>query len=117
MAKIIYWLPRILSIFFILFLMLFSLDVIEPGRTLPEILVGLFMHNLPALFLALVLTLSWKKYPILGGIIFILAGLAYIILLATGKNFEWYMLSWFLIISGSAFLIGFLFLLSSKKTK
>lgn len=112
---LIFYLPRILSIIFILFLMLFSLDVFEPGRSAGEIAVGLLMHNLPALFLSIILALSWKKYPILGGITFILAGFAYIILLISNQNFEWYMISWSFMISGPAFLIGFLFLLGNTK--
>lgn len=47
--RFVYWLPRILSIIFILFLSLFSLDVISPELSFWEILVGLFMHNIPQL--------------------------------------------------------------------
>lgn len=115
--KLIFYLPRVLSIIFILFLMMFSLDVFEPGRSAGEIAVGLFMHNLPALFLLLILIISWKKYPVVAGITFILAGLLYIVLLATSSGFQLYMLSWSLMISGPAFLIGGLFLIGWRKNK
>ena len=88
--RFIYWTPRILGIIFILFLMMFSLDVFEPGLTVWQIIIGLFMHNLPALILLIFLIISWK-YEIVGGIVFILVGLLYILLLATSSNFEWYM--------------------------
>jgi len=109
--KFIYWTPRILGIIFILFLMMFSLDIFQPGLTVWEITIGLFMHNLPALILLIFLIISWK-HEIVGGIVFILAGLLYILLLATSSHFEWYMLIWSLIIATPAFLIGILFLIN-----
>lgn len=112
--KYAYWAPRILGIIFVLFLMMFSLDIFEPGRTIQQIAVGLFMHNIPALFLLIILLISWK-YEIIGGIVFILAGLAYILLLFTSHNFEWYMLSWVAVIAGPAFLIGTLFIINWQK--
>ena len=112
--KYLYWTPRILGIIFVLFLMMFSLDIFQPGLSALQIALGLFMHNIPALILLIVLIISWKK-EIVGGIVFILAGLAYILLLITSSSFEWFMLSWMAIISGPAFLIGILFLLNWRK--
>lgn len=109
-VNFIYWTPRILGILFVLFLSLFSLDVFEPGRSIWQIAVGLFMHNIPSTILLIVVIISWKR-EIVGGIAFILAGLLYILLLITGNHFEWYMLSWSVIIAGPAFLTGTLFLL------
>jgi hypothetical protein len=106
--KFIYWTPRILSIIFICFLALFSLDVFSPRLSFWQIASGLFMHNIPALVLLVVLLISWK-YEIVGGIAFILAGLLYIFLLLVNPQLEWYMLFWALQISGPAFLIGTLF--------
>jgi len=115
-SKKLYWTPRILSIIFLLFLAMFSLDVFKTGLTAWQIAVGLFMHNIPVFILAIVLWISWK-YEIVGGIGFILAGLIYIALLM--KNpFQWYMLSWAIQISGMAFLTGILFLIGwFKKNK
>ncbi len=114
--KFIYWTPRILSIIFILFLALFSLDVFSPGLSFWQIAVGLFMHNIPALILLVVLLISWK-YEIVGGISFILVGLLYIFLLLTKPQLELYMLFWALQISGPAFLIGILFTIGWFKKK
>jgi len=114
--KFIYWTPRILGIIFVLFLMMFSLDVFEPGLTAWQIALGLFMHNIPALFLLIILIISWK-HEIVGGVTFILAGLLYILTLATNPKFEWYMLSWSVIIAGPAFLIGILFITNWFKKK
>jgi len=75
------------------------------------------MHNIPSLILLAVLIISWK-YEIFGGIVFILAGLFYIFLLLFRAQFEWYMLSWIIIVAGPAFLIGILFIIGwVKKNK
>jgi len=113
--KFIFWTPRILSILFILFLALLSLDVFAPGESAKDVAIGLFMHNIPVIILILVLIVSWK-YEIVGGIAFILAGLAYIAWLFTNP-FELYMLFWSIQISGPAFLIGALFLIGWKQRK
>ncbi len=111
-----YWTPRILAIIFILFLMLFSLDVFGNGYGFWETILGLLMHNIPAFVLIAALIISWK-YEIVGGIVFILAGLAYILTLILKPNFEWYMLLWSLIIAGPTFLVGILFIIGWKKKK
>jgi len=116
MNKFIHWTPRILSIIFIGFLTLLSLDVFGTGLNFWETAMAFFMHNLPVLFLIITLIISWK-YEIVGGIIFILAGLFYVTLIM--KNpFEWYAIIWIIQISGVAFLIGTLFLIGwFKKQK
>ncbi len=118
--KWIYWTPRIVSIFFILFLALFSLDVFGNGLGFWETLGAFLVHNLPSLLLTLILIISWKR-EIVGGIAFILAGLAYIVSIMVNsiKNgFEWYYLAWIIQISGIAFFIGILFLVNwFKKNK
>lgn len=93
---------------FIFFLALMSLDIFDLNLSFWQTVGVFFMHSLPALFLIIVLIISWK-YEIVGGIVFILAGLVYIALL-TRNQFEWYLLSWAIQISGIAFLIGALFL-------
>lgn len=117
--KFLYWTPRILSIIFILFLALFSLDVFEGNYGFWGTILGLFMHNIPSIVLLIVLLISWK-HEWVGGIVFILAGLAYILMLlrtALINSFEWYMLSWAIQIAGIAFLIGILFLIGWLKKK
>jgi len=94
--------------------MMFSLDVFEQGQSIWQTVIGLFMHNIPACILSIILWISWK-YEIVGGIAFILAGLLYISLLVMNSGFEWYMLSWILTISGPAFFIGILFLINWHK--
>jgi ABC-type sulfate transport system permease component len=60
------------------------------------------------------------KHEIVGGVAFILAGLAYIIqvmstVITTG--FQWYYITWAIQISGIAFAIGILFLMNWHKKR
>ena len=115
--KILYWAPRILSIVFILFLMMFSLDIFGNNYSFWETILGLFMHNIPAMILGVILIISWK-YEIVGGIVFTLAGIAYITMTIINANVPWYIvISWSVTIAGLAFLIGILFFINCKKKK
>ena len=117
--KFIFWTPRVLSILFIIFLALMSLDVLEGNYGFWRTILGLFMHNIPAIILLIVLIVSWK-YEIIGGISFILAGILYtsmILINIIKTGFDWYYLLWAMQISGIAFLIGFLFLINWEKKK
>lgn len=75
-ADYLYWLPRVLGIGVIAFLALFALDVFEKGKTLYEILIGLFMHLIPNFILAFLLMVSWRMER-LGGSLFLLAGFVF----------------------------------------
>lgn len=114
-SKNLYWAPRILSMIFICFLFLMSLDVFGSGLNFWQTIAAFFIHNIPAFFLLIILIISWK-YEIVGGVGFIIAGIAYIALLMRNQ-FEWYMLSWAIQISGIAFLVGILFLIGWCKKK
>ena len=118
-SKFLYWTPRMLSILFITFLALMSLDVLSSKLGFWQIMLGLFMHNIPVFILIGILLISWK-HEIVGGITFILAGILYFILVlitAIKTGFEWYYLAWVIQISGIAFLIGILFLINWSRKK
>lgn len=118
-GRFIYWTPRVLSILFILFLVLFSLDVFGENLGFWGTIIGLFMHNIPALILLIILIISWK-HEIVGGIGFVLAGISYFCLILIQMfrtGFEWYYLAWMIEISGIAFLIGALYLVGWFKKK
>lgn len=119
-GKFIYWTPRILSILFVCFLALFSLDVIQPGLSFGQILIGLIMHNIPSLILIVILVIAWRR-EIVGAIGFIGAGLLYIGFVTfsvVNSGLPWYIaLSWSLSIAGPAFLIGVLFLINWRNRK
>jgi hypothetical protein len=115
-SEFVYWTPRILSIVFVIFLALMSLDVLGMKLGFWQTLDGLFMHNIPTLVLLAVLMISWK-YEIVGGVAFILAGLLYIFI--TFRNVDnWGMaLAWSVQIAGAVFAIGGFFIVNWIKKK
>lgn len=118
-SKFITWTPRILSIVFLLFMGLMSLDVFDENVGFWGTILGLFMHNIPALVLLGILIIAWKR-EIVGGVGFIVAGLLYsglVIKEMVSTGFEWYYLTWMIQISGIAFFIGALFLVGWSKKK
>ncbi|MDD2647025.1 MAG: hypothetical protein PHV78_03720 [Patescibacteria group bacterium] len=117
--KFIYWAPRILSIIFIFFLTLFSLDIISPELSFWQIIIGLFIHNIPVFILLIILITFWKR-EIISGIVFIMAGILYVILILVNilkDSFQWYMVSWILMVAGPAFFIGVLFIINWVRKK
>ncbi len=71
-TKALFWIPCIITILAILFMMMFSLVCFEmSGLDVP---LCFFMHNIPALILVLVLIISWK-WELIGGILTILASI------------------------------------------
>lgn len=116
-SPVIYWIPRVLSLAFVAFLMLFSLDVFDEGLGFWGTLLGLFMHNLPALILLIVVLVSWK-HELVGAVAFIAAGFLYILLTTIRGGIPWYIvLSWSANIAGPAFLIGALYFVGWRKKR
>ena len=73
-TKMLFWIPRILAIVAILFMMMFSLDCFESGIT-REILLCFVMHNIPAFIIVAILVIAWK-WELIGSILFVAAFLA-----------------------------------------
>lgn len=71
-AKLLYWIPRILTILAILFMVMFSFDVFQMNEPFHRQLTGFIMHNIPAVILTAILIIAWK-WEFIGGIIFIIA--------------------------------------------
>jgi len=105
MQKFLYWIPRILSVLFILFLSLFALDVFSEYQGLAA-LPALAMHLLPSLILLIAVIAAWK-WDLVGVIVFLAFALGYVWL--AGLSRPW---SWYVSISGPAAVTGILFLLS-----
>lgn len=119
MNKWIYWLPRILSILFLLFLAIFSFDVFDSCNGFLDCALGLLMHNLPVIILAVLLWISWRR-EIVGAYAFFIGGLLYIVFIlmkVIKTGFEWYYLAWFASISVPAFVIGILWFLNWRIRK
>jgi hypothetical protein len=111
--KFLYWLPRILGILFALFISIFALDAFGGGIPFWESVLGFLIHLVPTYIVIIILLVAWK-WEWIGGILFIIAGAFYIVLM---PDPDWIAI---LLISGPPFLIGILFIishLSSGKTR
>jgi predicted membrane metal-binding protein len=74
MKKIIKWSARILAILFVIFISLFALDVFSDFSWL-----ALFMNLIPTFVMIAITVTAWKR-PLPGGILFVLAGAALLVL-------------------------------------
>ena len=112
--KMLFWLPRILTILAILFIMMFSLDVFGGDEPLGRKLLGFLIHNIPAFILTAVLVISWRR-EIIGGVVFILAAVAgsIIFFTHTGKIFSIIIMIPFLI-TGILFILHHILYLKGK---
>jgi hypothetical protein len=100
MKNTLYWLPRTLAILFIAFISMFALDVFgEPNWP-----VALFMHLIPSYFLVAITIIAWK-HELLGGFLFLAAGLALLVFTHLGTFIIWM----------PAFIIGILFLIYNRR--
>ena len=99
------WIPRILTILFIIFMMLFSLDVFDMQLSFWKKIAGFFIHSLPSLFILAGLLLTWQK-PFLSGIIFITFFILSMIRYHTYANF-----TVFIIISLLLLIIGIFYII------
>jgi hypothetical protein len=106
MNNVVYWSPRILTIFFILFVSLFAFDSINSEKTFVENIAAFLIHLVPSFVLFLLLLGAWR-YEWIGTIAYVALGIIYIIISWCRFPFITY-----LTISGPLFLISILFLIS-----
>lgn len=64
-----FWMPRIIGILAIAFIALFSFDVFDGTDPIWKKLLGLLIHNIPALIMVAVLIIAWK-WELIGGILY-----------------------------------------------
>jgi hypothetical protein len=111
MNKILFWIPRLLTIIFILFLGMFALDVFDGNESLIKKMGGFLIHLIPNFVMILILIVAWK-HEWVGTIAFSLAGIAYIVMF-WGR----FPVVTYLTISGPLFLIAVLFWLNWNNRK
>ena len=92
-------LPRILGILFALFIRIFALDAFCEGIPLLEAVIAFLIHLVPTYIMIAILLIAWK-WGVVGGILFILAGASYMVLM---HNPQW---AAFLLIGGPPILKG-----------
>lgn len=98
-AIFLYRAPRAAGILIILFVSLFALDVFQEGQNIWAMLGGFMMHALPAILLAVLLVLAWRREWI-GSLAFLAASLYFARFASLGN---------FLLFSGPMAMIAILF--------
>ena len=115
-----HWLPRILGILAILFISLFAADAFAPGLTIWQQLGAFLIHLIPSFILLAFLFIAWK-WELIGGIIFMVIGLAFtpviFILNYNRNNSIWLSLVIILTITIPFVVVGILFLVSHLQKK
>lgn len=101
--QVLYWTPRIAGILFVLFLSLFALDIFELNLGFWGTIVGLFMHLIPSIVLAVAIAFAWHREWI-GAVLFIGWAVFYIVRF---QSFDWIA---YVIVAGIPLIIGILFL-------
>ena len=112
LESFLHWLPKVLTIIFILFLAMLSADIFDSQLGFWGTVLGLFMHNIPVLFLIVTLILAWRK-PIIGAVVFPLMAIIYIVWALSNEMGMWA----FNPVPLFAILIGVLFWVSHKRSK
>ena len=113
--RTIFWIPRTLTIIFILFISMFALDVFGNGLGFFQVVFALIMHLIPSIVLILILVIFWNKDKVLGWM-WIIFGVWYlwVIIPTIIRDFQFYYLSWIIIFSGLAFFIAWLFFYGAR---
>jgi hypothetical protein len=113
--QLFHWLPRVICIIAILFVSMFALDAFAPGQTFWHQIGAFIMHLIPSFILIALLIVAWK-WEYIGGIIFVVIGLAlspFIFNLNYQRNHSfWTSLSIILIITLPFIIVGILFIIS-----
>jgi hypothetical protein len=119
-VRLFYWLPRILCILAILFISLFAADAFAPELTIWQQLGAFLIHLIPSFILLAFLIVAWK-WEFIGGIIFMVIGLAFspvIFMLNYNRNNSiWLSLVIILTITIPFVVVGILFLISHRQKK
>ncbi len=105
MRTLILWTPRALGLAFTLFVAAFALDVFD-GRGALDLVLAFGAHLTPAAAVLAATLVGWR-WPVAGGVLFMLLGGAYVLLAGPDRPASWYVA-----IAGPAFVVGLLFVAS-----
>jgi hypothetical protein len=105
-----FWVLRLLTILFAIFLSIFAFDVFDSGYRIWKTLLDLSIHLIPSFLILMILILSWEW---VGSIFYIFLGMYYIL-----TNWHRFRIDVFFLVPFPLFLIGVLFLIGwLKKNK
>lgn len=99
--RVLYWLPRMLSILFALFISIFALDVFGEGYSASETVMALFMHLIPTFIVVITLIIAWRREKI-GAILFMALAVIFLVI----SNGEGWIIAIPLLLLGALFLFN-----------
>jgi hypothetical protein len=112
-----------MSLLFCAFLALFSLDVFDGAATAWDVVIGLFMHNIPVFILLIVTMYAWR-HELVGAVVFGLFGVWYvsqltltIIMNPSAEMPPILILAWSLQIAAPALATSFLYYLNWRRKR
>ncbi len=119
-SRIIYLLPRIICILAIAFISIFAFDAFNPDHTIWQQIQDFALHLIPSFLLLLILVIAWK-WELVGGMIFLIIGLALSPVIFM-HNYQmngsiWISLGVIIAITIPFILVGVLFILSHRNKK
>lgn len=82
------WILRIVLVLTILFFALFSLDVFDSEHGVWEIIIGLFMHNIPSMVMIVILVIALKREDV-AGMLLVLCALGFGVFIGMNGRFMW----------------------------
>ncbi|MDD5032563.1 MAG: hypothetical protein PHC85_00375 [Candidatus Pacebacteria bacterium] len=106
-----YWLPRVLTMLFVIFMGFVANAEIDSKYEYPDVLTASALHYIPTAIVAIAGAIAWRKEK-LGAFAMVFLGLLYIAL-GWGSQSIWA----FLAVSGPLFLIGAIFLRNDLENK
>jgi hypothetical protein len=101
--RLLYWVPRILTMLFAVFVSVFALDVFDEHLSFGPLMLALFLHLIPTFVLLIGLVLAWR-WEWIGAVAYCALGVLYIYNFA-GR----FPPLTYVVIAGPLFLIGALF--------
>lgn len=103
-GRLLFWLPRILSIAFACFISIFALDVFNEHLSFLKTALALGIHLIPTFILVAAIVIAWR-WEWVGAVIFGALGALYIAWILPSHHPDW-----ILLIAGPALLVAGLFL-------
>lgn len=103
-GRLLYWLPRILSIVLACFISVFALDVFAEHLSFLQTILALTMHLIPTFIMIAAIVIAWR-WEWVGAAVFGALGAIYI-----AQTLPRHHPDWILIIAGPALLVAALFL-------
>jgi hypothetical protein len=101
--RLLYWVPRILTILFAVFVNVFAMDVFSEHVPFWRLMLALLMHLIPTFVVLIALALAWR-WEWIGAVAYVALGVFYIWSFA-GR----FPLLTYVVIAGPMFVIGGLF--------